>query len=122
MQLTVESVTPAKTGKSLRVKANGEWYGAKKDSGIAAGMTIDAEVEDGEYGKWINKWKAMSNAPAPASNPSSAPQLPGGSPWLPFVSNTVAHAITAGLIQSPSQVEAWAKAAKDAFYRLQREI
>lgn len=117
MQLTVESVTPAKTGKSLRIKANGEWYGAKKDSGIQAGMTIDAEVEDGDYGKWINKWKAMASTPAaqPSAPASSSQGAAVGTAWLPFASNTVAHAINAGLIQNPEQVKVWAEAAKKAY-------
>jgi len=117
MQLTVENVTTAKTGKSLRVKANGDWYGAKKDSGITAGMTIDAEVEDGEYGKWIKTYRATNAAPQTSSSTAGkAPAAAGAAPvWLPFASNTVAHAISAGLCQTPAAVEAWARAAKDAF-------
>jgi hypothetical protein len=122
MQLTVENVTPAKTGKSLRVKANGEWYGAKKDSGITAGMTIEAEVSDGDYGKWIDKWKALAaQVPAqpPAQQKTGNGTPPAGTPtWLPFASNTVAHAISAGLINEPGQVSMWAKAAKEAFEAL----
>jgi len=118
MQLTVENVTTAKTGKSLRVKANGDWYGAKKDSGITAGMTIDAEVEDGEYGKWIKTYRATNAAPSAGSPPAGRQPstAPGAAPvWLPFASNTVAHAISAGLCQTPASVEAWARAAKEAF-------
>lgn len=126
MQLTVENVTPAKTGKSLRVKANGDWYGAKKDSGIAAGMLIDAEVEDGEYGKWIKQWKIAAQQttaqPAKASSAPAATASNGNLAWLPFASNTVAHAIQAGLITDPSQVKVWAQAAERAFYEMQREI
>lgn len=119
MQLTVEQVTTAKTGKSLRVKANGEWYGAKKDSGIQAGMTIDAEVEDGDYGKWIQKWKQMASAPAASdAGAASGRGLPTAAAWLPFASNTVAHAINAGLIQTPDQVKVWAAAAKQSFEEL----
>lgn len=116
MQLTVEQVKPASSGKSLRVKANGDWYGAKKDSGITAGMSIDAEVEDGDYGKWINSYRA-AGSPSPASKAPAS----NGAAWLPFASNTVAHAIQAGMIQQPGQVSAWAKAAKDAFDALQAE-
>jgi hypothetical protein len=34
--------------------------------------------------------------------------------WMPFVSNTVAHAIQAGFITDPSMVLDWARAAKEA--------
>lgn len=124
MQLTVENVTTAKTGKSLRVKANGDWYGAKKDSGIAAGMTIEAEVEDGQFGKWINAYKKVGNGSAapqagPGAGHSTAANPAGAAPvWLPFASNTVAHAINAGIIKEPADVKAWAAAAKQAFQEL----
>lgn len=123
--LTVESVQPAKTGKSLRVKANGEWYGAKKDSGIASGMTIEAETEDGDFGKWINKWRPSNAAPQVAQPARAAVDAQASSrtpavaaAWLPFASNTVAHAISAGYIKEPGHVSAWAKAAKEAFEAL----
>ena len=123
--LTVESVGPSKSGKALRVKAGGNWYGAKKDSGITAGATIEAEVEDGEFGLWINKWKPANGSAAPqagATNterPGVATQPAGAAPvWLPFASNTVAHAINGGLITSPEQVKLWAAAAKQAFTEL----
>lgn len=113
MQLHVENVTPAKTGKSLRIKANGEWYGAKKDSGITQGTTIEAEVSDGDYGKWIDKWKAVSNGA------TSTPVQHSGTPaWGNFVSNQVAHAIQAGLITTPDQIKVWAAAAKQAYVEL----
>lgn len=126
MLLKVEKVQPAKTGKSLRVKANGEWYGAKKDSGIQEGMSIEAEVEDGEFGKWIGKYKQQSNGngsnghAGQHSPTTSSPSASGGvaPAWLPFASNTVAHAISAGYIQHPEQVKDWAAAAKAAFSEL----
>jgi hypothetical protein len=34
--------------------------------------------------------------------------------WMPFVSNTVAHAIQAGFITEPGMVLDWARAAKEA--------
>lgn len=130
MQLTVEQVTTAKTGKSLRVKANGDWYGAKKDSGISQGMVIEATVSDGDYGKWIDAYKPVNGS---AGQQMSAAARPGGAeprglqtpttsagvaPWSNFVSNQVAHAIAAGLITDPSQIKTWAAAAKQAFTEL----
>lgn len=125
MQLTVESVKTNPSGKSLMVKASGKDYFAKTGSGIQPGMTIEAETKVSDYnGKsnvWIEKWKAVSSTPA-AQSPSngSAPHTPttSATAWLPFASNTVAHAISAGLIQEPGQVSMWAKAAKEAFEAL----
>lgn len=127
MQLTVESVGPSKSGKALRVKANGNWYGAKKDSGITTGSTIEAEVSDGQFGLWIDRWKAISGngSAAPQGSTGTAPdKSPGVGPagaapiWGNFVSNQVAHAIQAGLITDPSQIKLWAAAAKQAFTEL----
>lgn len=120
MQLTVERIKP--TQKSIVVTAGGKEYFAKKDSGITAGMTIEAETEDSEYnGKnycWIKKWKQMASAAPAASTGGSTSGQTSGNVWLPFASNTVAHAINAGLIQTPEQVKLWAAAAKQAYMEL----
>ena len=133
--LTVENVSPSKSGKALRVKAGGNWYGAKKDSGITAGATIEAEVEDGEFGLWINKWKPANGSAAPqgsASESAAAGTSRGPTQgqskdrehaaaapvWGNFVSNQVAHAIQAGLITDPTHIKVWAAAAKQAFTEL----
>lgn len=118
MLLNVESVKPTSTGKSLVVKADGKDYFAKTGCGITAGITIDAETKDslfnGKTNTWIEKWK-----PAAASVPTSSSLSGNGSTaWLPFASNTVAHAISAGLCTDPMQVKAWAAAAKQAFEEL----
>lgn len=123
MQLSVESVGPSKSGKALRVKAGGKWYGAKKDSGITAGQTIEAEVEDGEFGLWINKWKPVNGSAAPqggAGTSAAGSAAPAGAApvWSNFVSNQVAHAIQAGLITNPEHIKLWAAAAKQAFVEL----
>lgn len=130
MQLTVESVSPSKSGKALRVKAGGSWYGAKKDSGISVGMVIDAEVSNGEFGAWIDKYKTVNGSAAPqADRPGEAIANRAGARaetgpavaapvWSNFVSNQVAHAIQAGLITDPSQIKVWAAAAKQAYIEL----
>lgn len=111
MLLNVTEVKPTKSGKSVVVKAGGKDYFAKPDMGLAAGMTIEAETEDSEYnGKtlvWIKAYK-KTNGSAPATSGG------GNLPYMPFVSNTVAHAIAAGCIKNPSEVGAWAKAAIEA--------
>jgi hypothetical protein len=116
MILTLDSVAPSKSGKSLLVKCGSNTYFAKTDSGLSAGMTIEAETKDSEYqGKtltWIERWK---DAPASAQKAPSAPAMNAGAPWyLPFVSNTVAHAIAAGLIKEPHDILPWAHGAKAA--------
>ena len=123
MQITIEKSKPLP--KSIAFTAGGKEYLGKKDCGIAVGMTIDAEIEANEYnGKtyhWIKTWKAVSApASAPAATTPAAPTSSNGAgyAWLPFASNTVAHAINAGLITSPEQVKIWAASAKRAFQEL----
>lgn len=124
MQLNVEKVTPAKTGKSLRVQAGGVWYGANKDSGVQVGMVIEADIEDGDFGKWIKTYRAVGGAPASTAPLNKTAAEIGGklSPvapaWLPFASNTVAHAISSGAAKIPADVKPWAEAAKKAFEEL----
>lgn len=122
MLLTVESVKP--TAKSLVLKCGGKEYFAKKETGITAGMTIDAETKASEYnGKtyvWVEKWKEASSAQAATSTAPAGNFL--SAPWLPFASNTVAHAIAAGIITAPNHIEAWTRAAKEAFYKVNGEI
>ena len=131
----VEEVMMAKSQKSLRVKLGGNWYGASLDSGLngAKGKFIEADIQTSDkFGPWINKWSASNAAPQvppSASSPSSSPAVaapvyagaatqPGDNiqPWfMPFVSNTVAHAIQGGLCQTPEAINQWAlKAAQVA--------
>ena len=128
MQLTIESVGPSKSGKALRVKASGKWYGAKKDSGITTGMVIDAETSNGDYGDWIDKWKVVNGSAAPQapgtartgeSEDSTAAKPVGAAPlWLPMASNITAHAINAGIIKEPADIKAWIAATKQAYTEL----
>jgi len=131
MAVQVEEVMMAKSQKSLRVKLGGNWYGASLDSGLngAKGKFIEADIQTSDkFGPWINKWSASNAAPQvppSASSPSSSPavaapkyaeQSDNVSPWwMPFVSNTVAHAIAAGKCASPEAIDQWAlKAAQVA--------
>ena len=113
--LKIEQATLSKSGKSYNVKVGDKWYLAKTDSNIttAVGKTIEAEVSESEYnGKtmyWINEWALVAGQAAAAP-----PAVSYGAPWwMPFVSNTVAHAISAGLIKTPEDIKAWAAAAAD---------
>jgi len=125
MLLNVEAVKPTSTGKSLIVKANGKDYFAKPNSGIQAGMSIEAETKDsvfnGKTNTWIEKYRQVQNAApqSPSASSSSGQAAAGAAPvWANFVSNQVAHAIAAGRIEDPDQIKIWAAAAKAAFTEL----
>lgn len=127
MNLQIDSVGTAKTGKSLRIKAGGEWYGAKLNSGIKAGTTIDAEIEDGQYGKWIVAYKQVNGAqaaqstgasPSPAAPPNGGDHQGLTEAEMRFVSNCVGQAILAKTIDIPDQISRWAKAARMALKEL----
>ena len=135
MAVMVEEVMPSKSGKALRVKLGGTWYNAFLDSGLNGmrGQMIEAEIQTNEkFGPSIKGWKPVA-APQvppppqggfpPAPAPAVAAPVPynqeykpvyAGEPgnnvqpwWGPFASNTVAHAIQAGLIKDPVAINQW---------------
>jgi hypothetical protein len=114
MLLNIDKVKP--TAKSLVVTAGGKEYFAKKESGLAVGMSIDAETKDSEYnGKnycWIEKFKPIQSQQHAAAAASSGGGTALGMAWLPMASNVVAHAISAGIITTPNQVKPWLDAVK----------
>ncbi len=133
MAVMVEEVMPAKTGKSLRVKLGGTWYGAKLDSGLngSKGRMIEAEITTGKFGPWIDAWRPSTAAPqvpppsaAPTATAAAAPSMPTYAEpakpgtvapfWAPMASNVVAHAIAAGKIETPNQVGNWVRAVQMA--------
>ena len=133
MAVMVEQVTVSKSGKALRVLLGGTWYNAFLDSGLngQVGKMIEAEIRTHDkFGAGVHTWKPVNAAPqvapalAAASPPSPAAAAPykyaepsdNVAPWyMPFVSNTVAHAIEKGLINSPVGINEWAlKAAQVA--------
>ena len=114
---TVSFVNPPKPGKKLHnVKTSeGEIIGfdAAKVK-FEKGGTYTCVVEESEFqGKTYLRANAILSArePTPAIVSSSG----GGDRfWMPFVSNICAHAIQAGQISDPSQLQLWATAAKRA--------
>ena len=132
--MQVLDVTDAKSGRSLRVKLGTQWYGAYKDSGIQKNMVIDPVIETLEKGgPWIVRY---TQGAAPQVPPSQTPPLtpapavaaPTGNGeniapwWQPFVSNTVAHAIQAGLCKSPTEINQWALIAAQVAVAVKSEV
>lgn len=126
--IRIDSVKPAPSGKSLIVKSGEKSYFAKLDSGIDQGMTIEAETKASEYnGKtniWIEKWRRIGNgaAAAPAQQTAS-PEAPASGinmAFMPFVSNVVAHAIQAGHVQAPGDIQKWAQSAYSTALSLEK--
>lgn len=136
MAVTVDEVTMAKSGKSRRVKLSGSWYGSYMDSKIEMvpiGSVIEAEIVTlDKGGPWIKAWKAATNAAPPPSQVLPAtypkettrerepqyaePAKPGTvAPWWgPMCSNVLAHAIAAGILKTPNEVNVWYRAVKMA--------
>ena len=124
----VDSVELSKTGKSWRVKMGGKYYGSSADSNIdqAKGKAIDFTFKsDPKFGDWIESWAYAQSAPQAAAQTAQrattnqVAMTPGVGThvdrwYMPFVSNTIAHAIQVGLITQPSQITGWAKSAKEA--------
>jgi len=114
----VQSVVKSKSGKSWRVLIGKDFYGANFDSNIesAVGKSINFSFQNGDFGNWIESWALDNSTPAPQTA-TAAPQghSNGGDRfYMPFVSNVVAHAIAAGRIQNPADLNQWAKAAYEA--------
>ena len=118
----------SKSGKSYIVQIGGQGYFAKLDSKLdqAVGKPIDFSVDPQNYqGKtinWVRDWDfereqaVQVGSAIPAQPPASSvtKQQSNDRWWAAFCSNTVAHAIAAGLIKEPSQIGAWVRAAKVA--------
>ena len=130
MLLTVESVRLAKSGKSYTVHTTtGDEYLAQisRCRGIeqAAGRQIEAITSTwtAPDGKVLATIEGFTFVGGVAIQPTTqiTKSEPGRAPdrwWLNFVSNTVAHAIQAGLIKELNQLQHWARAAKVAALRV----
>lgn len=117
--IRIDSAKKSPSGKSLLIKSGETTYFAKVDSGLISGMTIEAETKESEYnGKvnvWIDRWKEVAAAQPTGSTGQASDVMR----FMPFVSNTVAHAIGAGLIKEPADVTMWAHAAMTAANELE---
>ena len=122
-QMKADDVMKSGTGKSLRVKIGAQWFGADLDSGLQKGSVFSAEVQTGKFGPWLTEVDlGASIPPVEAPRGSSVGGSSGGIPtfptvapfWMPFASNVVAHAISGGLVKTPTDIKAWVLAAKEA--------
>lgn len=115
MNITPKFVNPAGSGKKFGsiVGMDDTKLMVKADmvGRFAKGQTYDVKTEDQTWGETtVQVVTAINAAAAPASGNGH-----GSERWyMPFVSNTVAHAIAAGRIEGPQDIKQWAAAAKQA--------
>ncbi len=113
MQVTAKYVNaPKNNSKYGSIKTpDGKYYGfVWADFKFEQGGTYDVETKDRDvdgktYTSIIRVNKSASNGNGAAT---------GDRWWMPFVSNTVAHAIAANIITEPGLIKVWAAAAKQA--------
>lgn len=121
-----------KNGKP-KVKIGGNWYFAGRCdvSTLNPGQSIEFDWEEfgdpnertGKKPRGLNNWALL---PAGATmnngaNGHSHRTSPLDDADRPFISNIVAHAIAAGLIKEPEELEKWATAAQGAMKALKGE-
>ena len=123
MQLTVERLSPTKSGKGYMVKGSGlvdSYYSKAMGIEQTLGKTLDAVIGSfstpaGVKVETIESFTISSaqSSPQPSQNGTRA-SISGDRWYMPFVSNVCAHAITSGLVVSPADLSVWARAAKIA--------
>ena len=120
----IKQAKMSKSGKTLRILVGDEWYSTNNFAlQQAVGREIQFDVGTSEWQGnviyWANEAELVSEGSAPATSNQAAPaqaqsQSPTGTDrmqFMPFVSNTVAHAIGSGAIKSPEEIYAWASKA-----------
>jgi hypothetical protein len=120
MQVTAKYVNaPKNNSKYGSIKGDdGKYYGfIWADFQFDVGQTYDLNTEDKVInGKTYTSILSVNKvAPAAAANGVSRDRW-----WMPFVSNTVAHAIAAGQIATPENIKLWAAAAKQAALEIEK--
>lgn len=116
MQITVKFANAAKDGKKFGsiVGKDDTRYPcpASMVGRFVKGQTYDVETATEKWGDSdVQVIKGVKANAAPASTGNGG-NYGGDKWWMPFVSNTVAHAIQAGHITGPGEIGTWAKAAK----------
>lgn len=113
---TVQAKEFSKNGKP-KLKVDGKWYFAGRCdvSSVQAGQRIEFEwSEFGEPNAKGFRPKGMSNWRLVTAQTPSAATGNQDDADRPFISNVVAHAIQAGCIKAPEEIEKWAVAAQRA--------
>ena len=115
----ISNVKRSQSGKPLGVLIGDRWYQTKNWAlEHAIGRTIEFEVTTSEFnGKsfyWLDKERLVDGVPGAATAPARAAAAktsvaaPENMAFMPFVSNTVAHAIASGYCKTPEQIYSWA--------------
>lgn len=117
-QVHIKSVKLSASGKAYNVQTDsGKFYVAGLATGIeqAEGKTVDAELGSfrSANGKTIETIDGFTLTDSPKQPVASSSGSNGHSDrwYMPFISNTVAHAIQCGLIKGPGDIGQWARAA-----------
>jgi hypothetical protein len=132
----VNSPKPGKKSGNIKCGTSTFFYDPSKFTFVPR-MSYEVELLGKKYNGslmyFVQKAKVLGNDNA--QNPGAGQAAEGqgtlaGSPyvpqpdrfWLPFVSNTVAHALTAGFITEPGMIKQWAAAAKQAAVELDANV
>ena len=112
--------------KSYKVSTDfGTYYASLKSTGIeqCVGKQIDAETSKSSDGRinFLNGFTVVDNPENVSKQAVVAPKGNDSDIWfMPFVSNTVAHAIQAGLVKTVADLRVWSSAAYEAAIRLDK--
>ncbi len=108
---TIQELGTSKSGKkTAKISGVGYFIDDKVDtSQWAIGKMVDFDFtlsgDKGQY-KWIKTW-GFAPTGTSAQAPTNGQAHTIDAAYLPFISNTVAHAIAHGLIKEPQQIRAW---------------
>lgn len=122
LQITPRFINPPKAGKKLsniKTADNQTFFFDPAKFSFNAGVPYNVETKTHTWGTTIEGIVEQSYA-APQAQAASPHVGGNGSAgaapvWLPFASNTVAHAIAAGIITAPNMIGPWVIAARTAF-------
>ena len=134
MRGKIEQAKNSKSGKTLGVLIGQVWYSTKSwELADMVGQMIEFETSTSEFQgqtmHWLNDYGVVDNSQASgalnqpvgvAGVPAPAASVAGndGLSYLPMTSNLVAHAIAAGVITDPTQIDVWARCAFTAAKRV----
>ena len=120
--VTVSFVNPPKAGgKRWSIKtSDNEYIGFDNQKlSFTKGNTYRLVCSENEYNGrvYLNAESILETVTVPAKASGLGAQV-SDRWWLPCVSNTLAHATTAGFIDDPEKIKVWAAAVKQALEEL----